>query len=1148
MASLKLQRNDGSTESFELSRSQPMTIGRQPFNDICISDADIAAMHCRVSWNKTGFEVTAATGNGVEVNSKKVAHLTLKSGDVIQLGESRIVYDDPHSAQVPAPELPPLPPPPPATSRKRDRKPQREEQPEDLSLFEGPVITESQAMIDSLFGDEDENEDDFLDVPREKSKKQAKSAGTLFDRPPVRPGEQEVLKSPLVLALAGGGLALLLITGIFWFLMAREQTNRMYDRAVAEMNDGQYSQAIASFERFIEKHPRHALRRQAERGLAKSQIQKEISGAVPSWEKGLARLNEMIRAHRNDSDFSTLHSTLFQYAEQIALGSAKTAETSHNPDLLVLSKDAQDLLERYSDPAAPPTGTVARIVEQRGRAKNAIEKQRTFDTAMAAIDAAIADKKPMVALSERERLVRSFPDFKNVKRVKDAQQKALDLEKSLIATDETERAAETTDEPRWSPEPVLAVSHSRSRMDDQTTGRIVFVTAKDSCYAVDPATGELVWRRVVGFQTPFFPIVSQGSQSLVVLFDTRSNTLQACQVATGQLAWKQPLNAPMIGKPLIHEGQLYCSLRGNKLVRIEVETGRLSATVSFSQNLATPPVLSRDGNHLLVPGEIAMIYSLSVHTTSSKPALSATATTFTDHSGGSVTAPPLMMGDLLLVCENDRAESTRLRLWNASQPGDSLVELNSTRINGQVRDTPVLRGNQLVVPSSGEQFAAFAVSDEPGHQGIVSVGEYRADTSAKSNQLASPLFVALGPDNQFWSAGSAFRRFEITGNAIRMDSNFAAPGIASQPLQAIGEQFFVARKSRYSEAVTFSAFERERLTSPWRCILGDGPLTMVSTRDGGLISVGESGTVYNIGKTRLAQGGIELKSGTDLNLPANISHPLRATVLHDQRIAIVAAGETVQMHVLNASGQLVESHKLDEIPQTDPVQLNDGIVVPLPSRLKLLSGNRKAAQDLILPVGESDEHRWTHLVRISDTELIAIDGKGRLTRVQFRTGDIPHLASAAELQLDHPVDVMPLVRGETLYVADAQGSLKQLSTRSFDVDSQISLPAPIRQLWEVGQSIVVRAGDQTLRSLSQGKTLTAEWTYPLEHLEPVGPALLVGDQLWLGCRNGTVLVLDPRTGTELRRVDLPQGLSIGLRQIQETLYAVAADGTLYRLN
>jgi outer membrane protein assembly factor BamB len=473
-------------------------------------------------------------------------------------------------------------------------------------------------------------------------------------------------------------------------------------------------------------------------------------------------LNELIKTHRNEADFSSLHSSLFLYAEQISMGAAKTAETNRDPDLLVVSKEAQDLVERYSDPASPLTGTISRITEQRSKAQGAIEKQRAFDLAMKTVDTAITEKMPMVALSERERLVRSFPDFISSKRVKESLQKALDLERSVVATDETEHPAKTDEDRPQSGESILGILHSRSRMDETSQGQIVFVTSKDSCYAVDPATGELVWRRVIGANTPFFPVVTTGSQASVLLFDTQQQALLACQLANGKLIWRQPLEARAIGSPLVHEGQIYLALEGNSLVRLDLDSGRLSATVKFSQNLASSPVLSHDRKELLVPGEMAMIYALTLHTTTTKPALSAVATTFTDHAAGSLVAPPLAMGRLLLLCENDRADSARLRLWDASRPAESLVEFPSVRTVGQVRDRPVLRGNQLVVPSSGEQFAAFAVTDDAGREGIVPIGQYRADQVAKRNQIAAPLFVAVGSDGQFWSAGSAFRRFEIS--------------------------------------------------------------------------------------------------------------------------------------------------------------------------------------------------------------------------------------------------------------------------------------------------------------------------------------------------------------------------------------------------
>ena len=226
-----------------------------------------------------------------------------------------------------------------------------------------------------------------------------------------------------------------------------------------------------------------------------------------------------------------------------------------------------------------------------------------------------------------------------------------------------------------------------------------------------------------------------------------------------------------------------------------------------------------------------------------------------------------------------------------------------------------------------------------------------------------------------------------------------------------------------------------------------------------------------------------------------------------------------------------------------------GVVCGRTSRLKLLtlSANKKPPQDWIAPVGEKQNHRWNHLVRIDGREVIGLDDTGRLTRVQYRSGDVPHLAGVAELQLEQPVDIRPVLRGEFLYVADVSGTVRQLNVRSFDTDGQTTLTAPIKSLWSAGANTVVQAGDGKLHCLADGKKLPEQWSFDLANLEPTGSTVLKGDSLWFACRNGTVLVLNATSGTEVRRIVLPQSLSLGLRQVQETLVAVAVDGTLYRL-
>src|SRR5262249_52783041 len=111
--------------------------------------------------------------------------------------------------------------------------------------------------------------------------------------------EQEILKSPLVLGLGGGGLVLLLLTATVWFLMGRDVTRRLFERAEQERNEGRYSQAIATYEEFLQKYPGHSQSPQARIGIGKAKIEKELSGATPSWKRGLEELEDFLEQHRN---------------------------------------------------------------------------------------------------------------------------------------------------------------------------------------------------------------------------------------------------------------------------------------------------------------------------------------------------------------------------------------------------------------------------------------------------------------------------------------------------------------------------------------------------------------------------------------------------------------------------------------------------------------------------------------------------------------------------------------------------------------------------------------------------------------------------------------------------------------------------------
>ncbi|MFO0919220.1 MAG: FHA domain-containing protein [Planctomycetaceae bacterium] len=94
MPHLDVQSDDGEIERRDLSPKQPITIGSQPLNDLVLAGDEIGPVHCRIGWNKTGYEVTATGHEGVDVNGRLVQHAFLRNGDVLRIGRWDLVFQD----------------------------------------------------------------------------------------------------------------------------------------------------------------------------------------------------------------------------------------------------------------------------------------------------------------------------------------------------------------------------------------------------------------------------------------------------------------------------------------------------------------------------------------------------------------------------------------------------------------------------------------------------------------------------------------------------------------------------------------------------------------------------------------------------------------------------------------------------------------------------------------------------------------------------------------------------------------------------------------------------------------------------------------------------------------------------------------------
>ena len=91
---LKLKIPGGGEQEFEISKSE-ITVGRGQTNDIVIQDGKMSRAHARFEFDAEGKVNVFDTGstNGVKVNGEKVPKAVIQPGDVIQLGDSEIVFE-----------------------------------------------------------------------------------------------------------------------------------------------------------------------------------------------------------------------------------------------------------------------------------------------------------------------------------------------------------------------------------------------------------------------------------------------------------------------------------------------------------------------------------------------------------------------------------------------------------------------------------------------------------------------------------------------------------------------------------------------------------------------------------------------------------------------------------------------------------------------------------------------------------------------------------------------------------------------------------------------------------------------------------------------------------------------------------------------
>ncbi|MEW4488113.1 PQQ-binding-like beta-propeller repeat protein [Thalassoglobus sp. JC818] len=961
-----------------------------------------------------------------------------------------------------------------------------------------------------------------------------------------RPGEEDPLRSPLVLGLAGGAVALMLTGAIFYFIAFRQTTQQEFDQAKAVYDEGKFQNAIAAFNEFILLHPRDELSVKAKELLGLARVRQQIESATPKFPEGLDELRLFIRENSDrEADFEALHPEIVNHARKISLESAVAAGRQFNEDFLRISREARTILNTYSPKDAPPTETLNQIESALRVSEAAILRNNVFKDHVDRMEAALSteggEPSPLDALKIRRDLIVRYPKssptdrngFENDKQVVSLFNRALTAEKDKVIPIDVEQEAIVEDRTPEADLLTLAFQ-GRTKIDEISVGKSVVALAKDCLYGVDFVTGEPVWRRVIGLNTPFFPIEDDNLPS-VIFFDTNHLELVRLHQTTGQLIWRQRIDDYVSSPPLMVDNTIYLSTDSGRLIAIDLESGQMVGELQFSQPISGAVQL-RDEQHLLVAGFEEVLYTIS-----QRP-FECTNVSYLGQAPGSVGAPLLPMGPYTLLIEN-RTDSATLHLLLAESGTEPIVEVDSARVSGRVIDAPVIRGRDLFVPATGQRIYAFNVSDDPGQPPLTAGPVFEG---ARMGDVSMSLLT--GPNGQVWMATDALNRLQLTTDSLQPDGDPISPGLATQPLKALSGFLLNGRSRPYTSAATFTRTDRESLTSDWQIVLGGRPLASTVRGDGSfnLAMVNEAGHAFRVGDRQLTGGPFLTNASVRLPLHPDLVTPLMGAEMSNNRIAIVCGDPEPRLWMINAAGQIEGSPQLSKPLQAPPCPLGDRVVLPIPGALDFarFSGQTRI-RGFQLPTG--DESEWENVASINDETIVAVTTNGTVRLLKIQASPSPHLAEVAKLELGSDVSIPVATSDSMIAVADASRKLSLLDTNRLDpvATRQFSDPISTTPVF-IGDIVLVPQGGKSLLAAST-TDLSDVFTIPTNGVPPTG-AVEKDSKVVITLQNGQVLYVDMNSHEVTARQTLDATLSDAPFVADGSIFVFSIDGTLYKLH
>ena len=952
-------------------------------------------------------------------------------------------------------------------------------------------------------------------------------------------GESE-WESPLMLFGGGALLLLMIIGGGAFFLYLRGSGDQQFKAAEEDYQAGSYTQAIAKYTTYINKNPKHPSISLAKvhRGLARLRQATQAKDFSHALQEALAVAAEI----QSEKEFPEARLEFRSIFPDIAEGLAKDAvKQKDNAAVKARLAEAEAAVKdlvmnvNYIPQSQRPMQRIAAIREIMAVANRELDREAALTRTLAAMKTVTGKSEIAAAYAARKQLLKVYPDLTPNEALAAAVLAVAESEKGVVEVTTGGNPAQTEDPA--SPVVAQIALAARSAPESALSGPPTALLLRGAVYGFDSGNGKLLWRRYVGLDAPTPPLsVGSPEEASLLVVDAARGELVLLAAANGKLVWRQPIGERIAGVTVSGEQAVVSTYTG-KLLHLDLKKGAVGRSVTLPQGLRIAAAASSTAGRVYQVGDQSTVYVLGGD-------LSCQQAYYLGHETGTVSAPPLVLHQHLVVVENRGSKSCALHVLALANDGKIARAVQKIDLPGHVLTAPVVSDRKLVVMTDGGHIKVMGVNASNVEQPLGDLADQPA--ASGETQMLRHLLIEGG---NLWIADKHLMRYKVQSSAGRLlpsplKDDYENASFA-QPLVVFGKTLIHARQPAGSSAVLVAGTSLVDGRTLWETQVATPPAGE-PIADGDLVVATASGQLFSLGADALKSPVVDQPVSKEFDT----RHPIvlsTRTDLKDGSVVFAPLGGDTRMLLVAASPRAGRLLSVPDPLACPPAALGKGLIVP--TRIGQVSWLNPATGQPVAtpfqpPLLVDSNVRWTIPSATTDGKEFVISDGPRVYRVALVREPVPHLeAAATSEELAAPIVTAIATFDSLALAADAAGRLRVFRLPDLAIDQSIELGGGVT--WgprRIGKVALLATSNDELICLSSDAKIA--WRQSLKQGPLAGTPAVSGEELILSTLGGHVVRLALADGNTLGIAELGQPLATGPVALDKQWMVATQDGTL----